>query len=162
MTCPPPSPVAEEAPDELVWTVHLAAEQPRKAAAAAFVCASVVGAATAVPGLPLLPFAAAFALLHALGDFFLPVTYRIGPSGAGARHLLRSEFISWDRVRHAYRTREGLKLGPLPHSHRLEPFRGVFLRVTEANASAAADLVRRYRAARGVSAEAAPSGAAGA
>lgn len=136
---------AGKAREEMVWTVHLLTLQPRQAAVTLFVCAALIGAAARIGPVPWLPTATAFALLGALGEFLLPVTYSITSEGASAARWLHQERITWDQARSIYLARDGIKLSPLGRAHRLEPFRGVFLRLTPETQAGAIELVRRYR-----------------
>lgn len=125
---PGSGPVSEQAA-ELEWTVHLIRKRPAAAwrIAACFLATLVFG--TVVFGSVLLALLPGTALLLSVSEYWLPVRYTLGPSGARSRWGLVTLEIPWSDVRHAYLTDEGIKLSPLtvPGS-RMESLRGVFLR----------------------------------
>lgn len=93
--------------------------------------------------LALLPVAA---VLFSLSEFIFPIHYSLTKQGASARYGLTSLEISWKDVRHAYLTDEGVKLSPLRvRNSRLEPLRGIFLRLDDTNQEAVISAVRRAR-----------------
>jgi hypothetical protein len=115
----------------LQWTVHLLRQRPRKAwgAATIIVLASLlVGVAFRSAGMGLL---ALVLLWLATRDYWLPVRYTVGDSGARVRYLGAMFDISWDRVKYVTVSPDGVKLSPLPPRSRLEPFRGVYLRFAD-------------------------------
>jgi hypothetical protein len=129
----------------MAWTVHLAARQPRRAAVTCLVCALVVGAASRVGDLPLLPFAAALALLTTLSDFFFPVTYRLDAEGVASTCLTRRRHMTWPQVRHLYVSSNSVRLSPLPKGHRLEHLRGMIVLLPPEGQEAILEGLRAWR-----------------
>jgi hypothetical protein len=77
----------------------------------------------------LLGLATAILLLLSTAEFFLPVHYCLTPDAASSKSLLCRRTVQWASVRAAWADGHGLKLTPLSPSSRLEPFRGIYLRV---------------------------------
>jgi hypothetical protein len=113
----------------LQWTVHLARADGRRAAA----CALAVLSASILVGLAFrsasLGLASAVLLVLSTAEFFLPVHYRLTPEAATSECLLSRRAVKWTSLRAAWEDGNGLKLTPLRLSSRLEPFRGIYLRV---------------------------------
>jgi hypothetical protein len=114
-------------PEALSWRVHLAARQPRKAAAAALtIVAAGVLAHFAWPGLPLGPVTAALLFLS-LSEFFLPIHYRLTETDVSQRAGLSLRRMAWSQVRRWAVDTQGVRLSPLAGNSRLQAFRGVYL-----------------------------------
>jgi len=112
----------------LEWSVHLARRRPGQAAAVAGVIAAAAVAAGCGFRSVTLGLLAAVLLTAALGDYFFPVRYTLGPEGVEACGLWHRRRMSWARVRRVIRDELGVKLSPLPGPSRLEAYRGIYLR----------------------------------
>lgn len=109
------------------WTVHLARQQPMKAVIAGLlVSASIAFGWVWVH--PMVAFLLGLFLLHAVGEFFFPVRYRITKEGAEAVGFLHWRKIDWERVRRVTLLPDGIQLSPLVKPSKLDAFRGLFLR----------------------------------
>jgi hypothetical protein len=120
---------ASEQAAELEWTVHLIRQRPAAAWRIAVCFLATLAFGTVVFGSVLPALLLGTALLLSVSEYWLPVRYTLGPSGARSRWGLVTLEMPWSDVRHAYLTDEGIKLSPLtvPGS-RMESLRGVFLR----------------------------------
>jgi len=113
---------------KLEWTVHLAMEQPGKAAVVLAV-AILAGVGTALAfSNPLLFLLGFLVIVGSTADFLLPVVQRIDEGGASRKVALSVSKIGWSDVKRVVVGEEGVKLSPLERSTRLAPFRGVYLR----------------------------------
>jgi hypothetical protein len=128
----------------LEWSVHLARGEPRQAAGALLATAGAGIVVWSVFGNPLMGLAAVAVILGSIAEFLFPIRHRLTAQGAEVRFGLSRSFIAWSQVRKCYLSAEGLKLSPLPSPHRLEVFRGVFLRFAD-NKDQVIDFVRRAR-----------------
>jgi hypothetical protein len=110
------------------WRIWLARRQPARAVAVIGVLLAVGAWAYLLFHHPLPVLAAAFLLLGAVGEFLLPITYRLSPLGAEARNLLCWRWIDWAEVKRVTIGPAEVKLSPLAHAGSREAFRGVLLR----------------------------------
>jgi hypothetical protein len=129
--------------DTLEWRVHLARQQPGRAAGA--VAAILLASAAALwlfasPGFALVTGGL---LLAATGEFLFPTTYRLTASGAEARNPFGWRKITWKEVKRVYAGNEEIKLSPLAHGGPRESFRGVLLRCA-GNHEAVRSAVHRF------------------
>ena len=134
-------------PELLQWTVHLAWADGKRAAAGALAVLSasiLVGLAFRSASLGL---ASAILLLLSTAEFFFPVRYCLTAEAATSECLLSRRAIKWTSMRAAWEDGNGLKLTPLRPFSRLEPFRGIYLRIPGGPDSdlgkAVAEFVRR-------------------
>lgn len=114
----------------LTWRVHLARQQPQRAAAAAAMIALATVAAGVALGNFFWPLLVCLCLTASLHDFFLPMRYAVTEAGVEARGWLSHHALEWERVRRFYVLPDGVKVSPLAGPSRLEAYRGVFLRCT--------------------------------
>lgn len=138
----------EASADESVfsWSVHLAAQQPKRPAQIGMALLGVSAGGVLVFHSLLVGLLPMLALLFSLSEFIFPVRYTLTAQSASVRHGLTALEIRWVDVRHAYLAEEGIKLSPLrAKNSRLEPLRGVFLRFDETNRDAVIAAVRRFR-----------------
>ena len=113
----------------VTWKVHLAAGVGRRKLG--LVVASILIAmagAYAMLGGALPAILIGLALVVSVGDYLLPITYRITRESASARSLLSHRIIRWEDVRICRLCHDGVKVSPLSRRSRLEAYRGVFLR----------------------------------
>jgi hypothetical protein len=141
-------PIAESEARRLEWRVHLARNEPRKAAGAVLAAVLAAGAAWLLFANPLLALAAAAAVIGAVAEFLFPIRHRLTAEGAEVRYGLSCSFIAWRQVRKCYLFPDGVKLSPLGKPGRLEVFRGVFLRFAD-NRDQVLDFVQQARHAAG-------------
>jgi hypothetical protein len=113
----------------LEWTVHLARLNPGKtirASIALFAASILVGVVWG----GIVSGAVAFALLFlSASEYFLPVRFSLSSEGISARGIATCRRILWQNVRRVLSDDDGMKVCPLRRPSRLEPFRGVYLRL---------------------------------
>jgi hypothetical protein len=133
----------------LLWRVHRLRESPQ---GAFLVLAATAGALLAGSLLSLHPITllvGIVVLALSLGDYLLPVTYRLTEKGAHADVGLNRLFIAWKDVKRATHGSEGIFLSPFSQPSRLDGFRGVRLRYGADNRDAVLENVRNlWHAAR--------------
>ena len=117
-------------PIELTWRVHLAKEQPARAAMAVGVIVFFVIIVGAVMHNLFWPLLSLIFLVGSLHDFFLPMTFEINGCGVAAKGFGSHRVLEWERARRFFVTTDGVKLSPLAGRSKLEDYRGVFLRCT--------------------------------
>ncbi len=111
------------------WTVHPLRQEPaRKSVVLALVIVSIsVGVACSFDsgGFGFLSFGL---LTAAMSRYFLPTRYTVDDSGLSISHLGSRRRLAWSGVRRAVSQSDGLFLSPFSRPHRLDPFRGTFVR----------------------------------
>lgn len=112
----------------LEWTVHLASEEPAKAAAVVVVAFGAGVVSALVFGNPIAFLVGFLAILGSTAEFLLPVRYRLDARGARRKVGWSLTQIEWKDVRRVIEGTDGVKLSPLERSSGLAPFRGVYLR----------------------------------
>lgn len=112
----------------LEWSVWLAKRDPVRAAGTVLLALAAGGLAAYVFRSPVAAVVAAALLLGAVGEFLLPVEYRLTAEGAEARNLCYWRKIAWTEVKRVALGEEGIKLSPLACDSPREAFRGVLLR----------------------------------
>ena len=132
----------------LTWRVHRLRESPR----GIFLVMAAVFAALWIGNLlalhPITLLIMVVALLLSLGDFLLPIKYRLTDRGAHADVGLNRLFIAWEDVRRATHGSEGIFLSPFSQPSRLDAFRGVRLRYGADNRDEVLATVRNLRPAK--------------
>lgn len=126
----------------LAWSVHLAKEQPQRAAIAAGVILLTVGMIGAITHNLLGPLFAAILLFGSLNDFFLPIRYELNEQGVEAKGLFSHTSLEWNRAKRFHLLADGVKVSPLAGPSRLEAYRGVFLRCSGATREQVVAIVR--------------------
>src|SRR5687768_281835 len=112
----------------LEWSVWLAKRHPARAAGARLLALAVGGLAAYVFRSPVAAAVTVALLLGAVGEFLLPVAYRLTAEGAEARNFCYWRKIAWTEVKRVAVGEEGIKLSPLTCDSPREAFRGVLLR----------------------------------
>jgi len=113
----------------LEWTVHAARLDPGKTARAA-VALFAAGILVGLVWGSVTSGAVAFALLFlSASEYLLPVRFSLTSEGVSSRSLTTHRRILWQNVRRALSDHDGIKVSPLRRPSRLEPFRGVYLRL---------------------------------
>lgn len=79
-------------------------------------------------GSPLLAILGPVIFFVAIGEVFFPIKYRLDSQGASARCGLSVTQIEWSRVKQIYEQEDGVKLSPFENPHRMNAFRGLYLR----------------------------------
>ena len=121
---------AEDAPQPaLEWRVRLADGQPRRVPGVIAAIALAAGLAYAVFGHLLPALITGAALLSAVSEFLLPITYRLTAEGVSRRNGLGYSFLAWKDVRRCLASPDGVQLSPLAGPSRLDAFRGITLRL---------------------------------
>lgn len=77
---------------------------------------------------PIAVIVTVLALIGALSDFLLPMTFVITTKNVSAYTLAGKRMMAWEDVRKCYIDESGVKISPLPRASRLEAYRGVYLR----------------------------------
>ncbi len=116
------------APMNLTWQVHLARQQPQRAAATAGIILLATLMVCAVMGNLFWALLVLVGLFGSLHDFFLPMRYALTERGVEAKGLVAHNLLEWERVQRFYVLDDGIKVSPLAGPSRLEAYRGVFLR----------------------------------
>ena len=129
--------------DELSWSVHRAAESPRKTTVAVVFIAAFV-AFTAVVFGPVLAVLAVVILFVALNAYFLPITYTFTDSGIAIDKQLFKARYEWKQFRRWFRTTGGIVLSPFSSRSYLDNFRGVHLLLPADPSAVFAFLDRRF------------------
>ena len=124
------SAITEDSPiDSLSWSVRLSDGAPGKLVGiwAAALAAGVAGWMLFDNlWFALIGFAI---ILAATAEFWLGVRYRLDANGASSRCGLSVNSVAWQDVRRATVNGNTIRLTPLAEAGRLDPFRGVVLRV---------------------------------
>jgi hypothetical protein len=141
----------EREEDRVEWTVHLARDEPARAALVLLTALFAAALCFHLFGSLLFALFTAAALVAATAEFLFPIRYRLTAEAAEMRNLHNWRRIDWREVKKAYLLEDGVKLSPLAARTRLEPFRGVFLRFgPEAESKERIlEAVRSYRDAAG-------------
>ena len=82
-------------------------------------------------------------ILIATAEYWLGTSYKVDSKGASARTGFSLTSLTWEDVKRAVETAEGIKLSPLGNSGRMEAFRGVFLKYGTQSAQVK-EAVRRW------------------
>ncbi len=113
----------------LQWIVHPLVEETR------FKSASLCLALVAFPLLAAHSFGGVvygvislITLITAMSRYLFPTRYRLDASGVETEHLLWKKRRTWSDFGRARIRRDGLFLSPFEHAHRLDSFRGEFIR----------------------------------
>lgn len=135
----------DKEPESLTWSVRPYEQAPAKryVILGAALLAMVFG--ITVYGKPLLGVIGFAIILGATMEFWLGTSYRLDAKGATSRTGVSVSSIQWGDVRRVTITKGGVKLSPLEDAtSRLEPFRGVFLKVNEENREQVLESVRKF------------------
>jgi hypothetical protein len=111
------------------WKVHPLADEPwlKSAALVLLVCAVSAAAGLSFEGW-LYGAVSLAALAASLSRYLLPTHYALDESQLRIRHLGRQQQRPWQQCRRADVHDDGVFLSPFARPHRLDPFRGCFLR----------------------------------
>jgi hypothetical protein len=94
------------------------------------VAAGIAGAYYIGGGSVFLTLLGAVILVVALWPVFTPTTYRLDDRGVTMRRPFRKDFRPWGRFRRFEAGRLNILLSPFPEASRLDPFRGMVLRLS--------------------------------
>jgi len=116
----------------LQWTVHPLVQEPRLKSAALCLAlvAFPVGAALSF-GATLYGVISVVTLGAALSRYLFPTHYRLDGAGIETDHLWWVKRRTWSDFGRARIQRDGLFLSPFERPHRLDSFRGEFIRCSE-------------------------------
>ena len=123
------TPKTPESAAELRWTVHPLLEEPP--AKTGLLILVILGLSVLIAlefGAPSYGFLAAALLTASMSRYFLPTRYALLESHILIAHLGARRTIPWNRIRRHTVVRDGVHLSPFVRPHRLDPFRGCFLR----------------------------------
>jgi hypothetical protein len=113
----------------LSWQTHPLTEEPWPKSAALFLA---VGGAAAAAGLGFGHWGygafSALVLAASLSRYLLPTRYHLDRERVEIRHLGRPQHRPWQQVRRVDVQADGVFLSPFSRPHRLDSFRGCFLR----------------------------------
>lgn len=111
------------------WRVHLLAEVDRsKAVIATLAVLSAIAGGIVFVGEPVVILVYLFILYFALGEFFLPIKYRITSKGVYIISWTGPKFLAWDRIKKHIVTSDGVKFSIFAGPSPFESFRGQFVR----------------------------------
>lgn len=118
-----------EIADEIRWSVRLGDSDPRKRYIVLLVAcfAGIVG--SIIPGLGFIYGLIGFALvIVSSAELFFPIHYAVTNKKIESRCLLSISSMEWTQIKRTFEDSDGVKLSPFEKSHRMEPFRGVYIR----------------------------------
>ena len=123
-SCGPPTHAAE-----IQWIVHpVVQESLPKSVALILIIASVgilVSLSFSNKALGLL---SVLILAASQSRYFFPSRYAIDPTGVTISHLASRKEVEWNRFKRIVVTEDGVFLSPFSKPHRLDSFRGIYLR----------------------------------
>lgn len=125
-------PTTPESAAELRWTIHPLLEEPP--AKTGLLILVILGLSVLIAiefSLPSYGFLSAALLTASMSRYFLPTRYALLESHILIAHLGARRTIPWNRIRRHTVVRDGVLLSPFAQPHRLDPFRGCFLRVRD-------------------------------
>lgn len=131
--------------ESIVWSIRPYEQAPAKrwVILAAAILAMILGCV--VYGKPLLGVIGFAIILGSTMEFWLGSSYKLDSKGATSRTGTSVSHIEWGNVRKVIVGTSGIKLSPLPEGpSRLEPFRGVYLKVNDQNRVQVVEAVRRF------------------
>ena len=113
----------------LQWRVHPLVQEPRlKSALLCLALAAFPAMATVSFGGALYGFISFAVLAGAVSRYLFPTRYRLDRSGVETEHLWRHRRRPWTEFCRARVRGDGLFLSPFERPHRLDSFRGEFIR----------------------------------
>jgi len=129
----------------LAWSIRPYEQAPEKrwVILAVAVLAMIFG--TTVFRQPLLGIFGFVIILGATVEFWLGSSYKLDAKGATSRTGISISAIEWANVKRIVVAKTGVKLSPLTdETSRLNAFRGVLLKVNDANREQVLDAVRKF------------------
>lgn len=113
----------------LQWSVHPLVEEARFKSAALCLTLVIIPVLTFVSfGELLFGVISLVTLIAAMSRYLFPTSYRLDGSGLETEHLWWKKRRTWSDFARARIRSDGLFLSPLKRPHRLDSFRGEFLR----------------------------------
>ena len=115
---------------ELRWAVHPLLDDPP--AKTALLILTILGLSILVAiafEAPAFGFLSAVLLTASMSRYFLPTRYALQESHILIAHVGARRTIPWSRIRRHTVAPDGVFLSPFASPHRLDPFRGCFLRL---------------------------------
>lgn len=79
---------------------------------------------------PLFALIGGVVIFVSTAEMFLPMKFRIDTNGAQQKCGISTTEITWADVKRLIHQSDGVRLSPFEKSHRLDAFRGVYLRFT--------------------------------
>ena len=122
-------PNTPESASELRWTVHPLLEEPP--AKSGLLILAILGLSILIGiefDAPAYGFLSAALLTASMSRYFLPTRYALLERHILIAHLGARRTIPWSRIRRHTVVPDGVFLSPFAQPHRLDPFRGCFLR----------------------------------
>ncbi|MBS1704976.1 MAG: hypothetical protein JST40_03820 [Armatimonadetes bacterium] len=120
--------MAIEGVEPLEWTIRVGNEAAGKRV---FVLIMALGAGLAgflLLRSPLAGIAGTVLILASVSEVFLPQRFRLDSQGASAKVGLSMTNIPWQDVKRLWEDEKGVLLSPFAEKHRMNAFRGVYLR----------------------------------
>jgi hypothetical protein len=131
--------------ESVAWSVRPYEQAPHKRWVVLVAALLAMGAGIFVFGELLLGILGFVIILGSTMDFWLGTSYKVSPSGASSRTGLSFSSISWEEAKRVVIGRQEIKVSPLEDGNsRLDAFRGVILKLTEANREQVEDAVRKF------------------
>lgn len=119
---------AAPAVEPLAWQVNLGSDRPEKRwIVLAIACVVGLFALLVLRSAALAAFGF-LATLASTAELFLPLKYKLDVQGASMQCGLSASTIEWKAVKRIAADESGVKVTPFEKPHRLDPFRGVYLR----------------------------------
>ena len=116
------------------WTSHpLKEEPPQKSISLIFIITGVSIIAHLSFDSSIFAFLSCALLTTAMSRYFLPTQYQIDSQGLTISHFGTRRQHPWTNFRRAVRHPNGIFLSPFTHPHRLDAFRGHFVRTTNSD-----------------------------
>ena len=112
------------------WTVDLSQELKPKRLVVVVAILAVAVVATFGMGQPLLAVVGVIAVFASSAEVFLPLKFRLDEQGAHRKVGLSNSLIAWKDVKRVVENEGGIHLSPFAAPHRLDAFRGVYLRTS--------------------------------
>ncbi|MDE3000515.1 MAG: hypothetical protein OXU79_15700 [Gemmatimonadota bacterium] len=126
------NPKTPESAAELRWTVHPLLEEPP--AKTGLLILVILGLSILIAvefDAPAYGFLTAALLTASMSRYFLPTRYALQERHILIAHLGAKRTLPWNRIRRHTVAPDGVFLSPFARPHRLDPFRGCFLRRRE-------------------------------
>lgn len=115
--------------ENLVWSVDIGKQEPRKKFIVLGVMCLVGLAGLVFPGGNIAFSIIGMGLILASNpEVFLPIRYELTESSAKSRCFLSFTVVEWSQVKKMWEDEDGIKLSIFEKRSRLEAFRGVYLR----------------------------------
>lgn len=131
--------------ESLAWSIRPYEQAPEKRWVILLVALLAMAFGTLVFGKPLLGIFGFAIILASTVEFWWGSSYSLDAKGAKSRTGLSISAIEWGEVKRIVVAKSGVRLSPLAdESSRLNAFRGVLLKVNDANREQVLEAVRKF------------------